>query len=71
MVWDRFDGLGMEFLGPQAPYGRQPPARQPGAPADTKNVPIYYTASQKCAANAVRQLDYAFISRGFHEHPTA
>ena len=66
MVWDRFEGLGLEFLGPQVPNGRQPVARQPGTPADTKNVPTYYTARQRCAANAVRQLDYAFASRGFH-----
>ena len=66
-VWDRFEALGMEFLGPQAPNGRQPELPQPGTSADTRNVPTYYTARQKCAANAVRQLDYAFASRGFHE----
>ena len=69
-VWDRFEALGLEFLGPQAPNGRQPTAPQPGTSADTKNVPTYYTAHQKCAANAVRQLDYAFASRGFHEKVT-
>ena len=67
MVWDRFETLGMKFLGPQAPNGRQPELPQPGTSADTRNVPTYYTARQKCAANAVRQLDYAFASRGFHE----
>ena len=66
-VWDRFEALGLEFLGPQAPNGRQPDLPQPGASADTKNVPTYYTARQRCAENAVRQLDYAFASRGFHE----
>ena len=70
IVWDRFEALGLEFLGPQVPNGRQPAARQPGAPADTENVPTYYTARQRCAANAVRQLDYAFASRGFHEKVT-
>ena len=67
MVWDRFKTLDLEFLGPQAPNGRQPELPQPGTSADTKNVPTYYTARQKCAAKAVRQLDYAFASRGFHE----
>lgn len=66
-VWDRFDALGLEFLGPQAPNGRQPELLQPGTSADTKNVPTYYTARQRRAANAVLQLDYAFASRGFHE----
>ena len=70
-VWDRFEALGLKFLGPQAPNGRQPESPQPGASADTKNVPTYYTARQRCAANAVRQLDYAFASRGFHEQMTA
>ncbi len=71
MVWERFEALGMEFLGPQAPNGRQPAAQQPGTSADTRNVPTYYTAQQRCATNAVRQLDYAFASRGFHETVTA
>ncbi len=66
-VWDRFEALGLEFLGPQAPCGRRTDLPQPGTNADTKNVPTYYTAYDKCAANAVRQLDYAFASRGFHE----
>lgn len=66
-VWDRFKTLDLEFLGPQAPNGRQPESPQPGTSTDTKNVPTYYTAHQGCAANAVRQLDYAFASRGFHE----
>ncbi len=71
LVWDRFEALGMEFLGPQVPNGRQSAARQPGTSTDTKNVPTYYTARQKVAANAVRQLDYVFASRGFHEQVTA
>ena len=59
--------LGLEFLGPQAPDGRQSATPQPEVPADTKNVPTYYTLRQKKPADADRQLDYAFASRGFHE----
>ena len=66
-VWDRFSALGLEFLGPQAPNGRPSATPQPDVPADTGNVPTYYTRRQKCAENANRQLDYAFASRGFHE----
>ncbi len=66
-VWDRFSALGLEFLGPQAPNGRPSPTAQPDVPADTGNVPTYYTRRQKCAEKANRQLDYAFASRGFHE----
>ena len=67
LVWERFRTLGLEFLGPQAPNGRQPEGQQPGTNADTKNVPTYYTTQEGHAAKALRQLDYAFASRGFHE----
>ena len=40
-VWERIAALGLEFLGPQAPEGWQPSARQPDAPPDTKNVPTW------------------------------
>lgn len=70
-VFDRFAALGLEFLGPQAPNGRPAAAPQPDVPADTANVPTYYTARQKHAAKANRQLDYVFASRGFHKSVTA
>ena len=65
-VWQRFDALGLEFLGPQLPNGRAAATPQPGVPADTLNVPTYHTSKQS-PAEANRQLDYAFASRGFHE----
>ena len=65
-VWKRFDALGLEFLGPQLPNGRAAATSQPGVPADTLNVPTYHTRRQS-PAEANRQLDYAFASRGFHE----
>jgi len=65
-VWERMSALGLEFLGPQAPGGRSSAAPQPDVPADTGNVPTYYTNRQS-PAEANRQLDYAFASRGFHE----
>ena len=65
-VWDRMSALGLEFLGPQAPDGRQSATPQPEVPADTKNVPTYYIIGES-PAGADRQLDYAFASRGFHE----
>lgn len=69
-VWNRFSALGLEFLGPQLPNGRASPTPQPDMPADTRNVPTYFTPKQKSAENANRQLDYAFASRGFHERVT-
>lgn len=64
-VWDRMQALGLEFLGPQAPHGRQAESDPDDVPPDTKNVPTYYHRSGPEAA--VNQLDYAFASRGFHE----
>ena len=69
-VWDRMSALGLEFLGPQAPNGRSSAAPQPEVPADTGNVPTYYIIG-KSPAEADRQLDYAFASRGFHERVKA
>ena len=65
-VWDRLEALGLEFLGPQAPSGRQSAVSPPDVPRDTRNVPTFYP-SRKSAADATSQLDYAFASRGFHE----
>ena len=68
-VWERFRALGLEFLGPQAPNGRPASAPQPDVPVHTLNVPTYRTARQS-PAEANRQLDYVFASRGFHEEVT-
>ncbi|MDE0620101.1 MAG: hypothetical protein OXH83_00380 [Bryobacterales bacterium] len=64
-VWDRMQALGLEFLGPQAPHGRQAESDPDDVPPDTKNVPTYYRRGGPEAA--VNQLDYVFASRGFHE----
>ena len=66
-VFDRFNAIGMEFMGPQSPNGRQADPTPAGLPPDTLNVPTYYTIAQKKSENAQIQLDYAFASRGFHE----
>lgn len=65
-VWDRAAALGLEFLGPQAPDGWQPPAPQPDVPPDTRNVPTWVRNGRN-PGEANRQFDYAFASRGFHE----
>ena len=52
-IWDRFAALGLEFVGPQAPHGRPASSPQPDVPADTGNVPTYYTPQQKTAAKAM------------------
>ena len=65
-VWERMKSLGLEFLGPQAPFGRPAPTAPDDVPCDTKNVPTYYKVGE-CPEKARNQLDYAFASRGFHE----
>lgn len=68
-VFDRFEALGMKFMGPQHPDGRQAHPTPHGLPPDTRNVPTFYTTSQS-PATAQNQLDYVFASRGFHESVT-
>ena len=66
-VFDRMNAIGLEFVGPQAPNGRQAEARLPGEPPDSRNVVTYYTRSRNPTTADNRQLDFAFASRGFHE----
>ena len=65
-VFDRLAALGLEFLGPQHPNGRQASPTPHGLEPNTKNVPTYHTV-RKSPEIAENQLDYAFASRGFHE----
>ena len=64
-IFDRFQDLGLEFLGPQYPNGRMAKPPPPMFPSNTKNVPTF--ALFKKPENARLQLDYVFASRGFHE----
>ena len=68
-VFERMDALGLEFLGPQSPDGRQANPTPQGLPEGTKNVPTYYTTTRS-PETAENQLDYAFASRGFHKEVT-
>lgn len=63
-VWDRMRALGMEFLGPQYPAGRK--ADPVEGASETQNVITYHTRRQT-PETAMKQLDYAFASQGFHE----
>ena len=64
-VTDRMEALGLEFLGPQHPNGRQAKPTPRGLPADTRNVPTFHAPVQK-PSEAQHQFDYAIASRGFH-----
>lgn len=65
-IWDRMNALGLEFLGPRHPNGRQAHPTPSFMKPDTRNVATHYTIGNS-ATTATRQLDYAFASRGFHE----
>ena len=69
LVWDRFKALGLEFLGPQLPNGRAASSTPPHSPEGTRDVPTHHSNHQT-PAEADRQLDYAFASRGLHEDIT-
>ncbi len=60
-VFDRAEAMGLAFVGPQAPHGRQavPPPRE--LPDGSLDVPTYHTAKQG-PAGATRQLDFVFAS---------
>ena len=65
-VFDRMKAIGLEFVGPRAPHGRQAENPPVGQPADSLNV-VTFTPKPGSPADAVNQLDFAFASRGFHE----
>lgn len=66
-VFDRMTAIGLEFMGPQTPNGRQAKTRATGEPADSRNVVTYYLPGNNPETGNNIQLDYVFASRGFHE----
>lgn len=61
-VFDRMAAIGLDFVGPQHPNGRQAEPWPEELPKDSKNVPTYHTA-EKGPTGATRQLDFVFASR--------
>ena len=68
-IWDRMHALGLEYLGPWYPNGRQAQPTPDFMEPDNRNVVTYYKTKQS-PATAQQQLDYVFASRGFHENVT-
>ena len=66
-VFERMAAIGMEFMGPQAPDGRQAKTPSIGEPADSRNVVTFYLPGKNPETASNNQLDYVFASRGFHE----
>ena len=65
-VTDRMTALGLEFVGPQHPDGRQASPTPQGLPSDTRNVATFHS-NRRTPATAQNQLDYVFASRGFRD----
>ena len=65
-IFDRMIALGLEFMGPEYPNGRQAETPIKGLAKDSRSVPTYRTVRQS-PKDANRQLDYVFASRGFHK----
>ena len=64
-IFDRMIALGLEFMGPEYPNGRQAETPIKGQPKDSKSVPTYRKVGES-PKTANTQLDYVFASRGFH-----
>ncbi len=68
-VFDRAEAMGLRFVGPQAPHGRQASPRPAELPEDSLNVPTYHTRQQG-PMGATRQLDFVFASHALAERLT-
>lgn len=60
-VFQRMESLGLPFVGPQHPHGRQADPWPDELPKDSRNVPTYHT-NRETPSTATRQLDFAFAS---------
>ena len=61
-VFDRMEALGLAFIGPQAPDGRQADPWPVDLPAGSMNVPTFHMKGES-PASAAHQLDFVFASR--------
>lgn len=60
-IFSRMESLGLKFVGPQAPNGRQADPWPSELPLENKNVPTFYS-SRQTPETATRQLDFVFAS---------
>ena len=61
-VFDRMEALGLAFVGPQTPDGRQADPWPDELPSDSRNVPTFHMRGES-PATAAHQLDFVFASR--------
>ena len=69
-VMDRFHSLGLDYMGPQYPAGRQAYPIPEHLDEKSLDVPTYHT-TRSDPAGAQVQIDHVFASRGFHEEVQA
>ena len=65
-VLDRFQALGLEYLGPRYPAGRRADPIPQHLDEQSLDVPTYYHKPSNTPAGAYVQLDHVFSSRGLH-----
>lgn len=70
-VLDRFQALGLDYMGPQYPAGRRADPIPEHLSKKSLDVPTYYHKPSNNPAGAYVQLDHVFASRGFHEEVQA
>jgi hypothetical protein len=68
-VFDRAEAMGLRFVGPQAPDGRQANPWPAELPEGSLNVPTYHTSKQG-PMGATRQLDFVFVSHALADRLT-
>ena len=61
-VFDRMAAIGLPFVGPQYPNGRQADPWPQDLPRNSKNVPTYCKTFRQNPAAAFHQLDFVFAS---------
>ncbi|MXW07445.1 MAG: hypothetical protein F4Z87_04865 [Gammaproteobacteria bacterium] len=66
-VFARFDAMGLPFVGPQHPNGKQAEPWPSELPEDSKTVPTFHSNRQS-PATAARQLDFVFASDSLADH---
>jgi endonuclease/exonuclease/phosphatase family metal-dependent hydrolase len=62
-VFDRMEALGLPFIGPQSPDGRQASPWPEELPKGSRNVPTFHS-NRQAPETATRQLDFVFAWAG-------
>ncbi len=70
-VRDRFQAMGLDYLGPQHPAGRRADPIPAHSNEESLDVPTYYHKPSNTPTGAYAQLDHVFVSRGFHKEVQA